>query len=305
MTRAPDAWWRRLLGGHRGAATPDGALAIGGRFALRTMLGHGSTGTVFLADDRRSGNPVALKLIRLPAGLDAQQLEDWRVAFARESMASARLRHPDIVALLDAGIVAEGGWLALEYVPGSDLSRYTGRKRLLPEALALRLGARVARALAHAHRAGIVHRDLKPSNVRVDLPRGVMKLTDFGIARILDATQTRTGLTLGTPAYMAPELLAGEAAGAGADTWALGVLLYELLAGRRPSEANSLGELLRAMAQDSAPSLGTLRPDLPIEVDASIAAALQRDPQRRPRDLEAWAEELERLAQRIAAAPAA
>lgn len=296
MTAGAERWWRRLLVARRDGSTARGAAptAVGERFALRAQLGRGAGSTVWLADDRRRGTTVALKLIALPEGMPAAQRDDWRVAFAREAMAAARLRHPDIVALLDAGVVTEGGWLALEYVPGCDLGRYTRPAQLLPDALALSTTARLARALAHAHRAGIVHRDLKPSNVRIDLARGVLKLTDFGVARVPDAALTRTGLMLGTPAYMAPELLAGVAATAAADTWALGVLAFELLAGRRPlPEAASFGELLRAIAHDEPAPLAALRPDLPPAVGVLVAQALQRDPNRRPRDLDAWAQRLD------------
>lgn len=299
MSPTPNAWWRRLLGARRGTEESAAASAIGGRFALRSLLGHGGAGMVFLADDRKTGHTVALKLVPQPSGMTSRENEDWRIAFVREAMITGRLQHPDIVALLDAGVVAEGGWLALEYVPGAELARYTHRDRLLPEALALRLAARIARALDHAHRAGIVHRDLKPSNVRVDLSRGVLKLTDFGISHVLDASQTRTGLTLGTPAYMAPELLGGDKATAAADTWALGVLLFELLSGRRPRQEASLGELLRALARDPTPALATVRPDLPPPISDQVARALQSEPSQRPADLAAWAAELEDLAERL------
>lgn len=299
MSPPNDAWWRRLIGPRRAAADALAATAIGGRFSLRALLGHGGAGMVFLADDRKSGQTVALKLVPQPSGLTSRENEDWRIAFVREAMITAKLHHPDIVTLIDAGVVAEGGWLALEYVPGAELTRYTHRDRLLPESLALRLGARIGRALDHAHRAGIVHRDLKPSNIRVDLSRGVLKLTDFGISHVLDASLTRTGLTLGTPAYMAPELLRGDKATAAADTWALGVLLFELLSGRRPHQEASLGELLRALACDPSPALASVRPDLPPQLGEQLARALHADPSQRPSDLAAWAQELEDLSERL------
>ena len=296
MPGGGDAWWRRLLGTRSAAAADTPPTAVGGRFVLRALLGHGATGSVYLADDGRTQAQVALKLVTLPDSLPAQARDDWCIAFAREALATARLRHADIVAMLDAGVVAEGGWLALEYVAGTELTRYTKPQHLLPEALVLRLGARIARALAHAHRAGIVHRDLKPSNVRVDLPRGVLKLTDFGIARLNDIAPTRTGLTLGTPAYMAPEQLRGDAAAAAADTWALGVLLFELLSGRRPLEASSLGGLLHALAHDEPADLGAWRPDLPAAVAGLVRQPLQREPAARPADLDAYADALGRQA---------
>jgi eukaryotic-like serine/threonine-protein kinase len=300
-----DAWWRRLFGAGRApsvavAAPPladDAPAAIGGRYRLRALLGRGAVAAVYLADDCRTGTVVALKLMPLAADWSPQVRDEWRERIAREVTAASRLRHPDIVAMFDAGIDPGQAWLALEYVGGVDLSRYTQPQRLLPEPLVLRLGARIARALAHAHRRGIVHRDLKPGNVLVNLPQGVLKLADFGIARLHDAAATRTGMTLGTPAYMAPELLHGEAATPAADTYALGVLLYELLSGRRPREAATLGELLRAVAQDDPVDLGALRPDLPGGVADAVHDALRRVPGARPADLDAYARELDRLAQ--------
>jgi len=294
MPGSNEPWWRRWAGARREAAAPPSV--VGGRFVLRAVLGRGAVGTVYLADDRRAGQEVALKLMAPPESLSAAQRDDWSVGFARESLAAARLRHPDIAALLDAGVVPEGAWLALEYASGVELTRYTRPPHLLPEPLALRLAARIARALAHAHGAGIVHRDLKPSNLRVDLPRGRLKLTDFGIARLHDIAQTGTGVFLGTPVYMAPELLHGETATPAADTWALGVLLFELLAGRRPREAATLGELLRALASEPPAELGALRPDLPPAVVAAVAEALQPEPRQRPADLVTYAGRLDRLA---------
>ncbi len=292
------ARWRRLP--EPAIALDRGAdpVAIDGRFRPRAFLGRGAAGAVYLADDLKTGAAVALKLIALAGGPNGTQRDEWRERIASEAAAAARLRHPGIVALLDAGVHADHAWLALEYVAGADLSRYVQPHRLLPEPLALRAGARIARALAHAHRAGIVHRDLKPSNVRVDLVRDVVKLGDFGIARFDDAAHTRTGVFLGTPAYMAPELLLGEPAGPASDTYALGVLLYELLSARRPREGANLGELLRAFDREAPVDLAARRPDLPDEVTALVRTALERAPGRRPGDLDDYAKRLERAAGR-------
>jgi serine/threonine protein kinase len=179
--------------------------------------------------------------------------------------------HPDIVTVHDSRRNRTVQlWLAMERVRGVDLSRYTQRHLLLPENLVLRIGARVGAALAHAHAQGVVHRDLKPANVLVNLAAGQVKLTDFGVARQEDAALTRTGMTLGTPAYMAPEQLAGAPASPATDTYALGVMLFELLAGRRPHQAATLGDLLQATAQQPPAALSRLRPDLPATVVAAV-----------------------------------
>ena len=150
--------------------------------------------------------------------------------------------------------------------------------RLLPEGVVRRhLPARRAGARL-AHRAGIVHRDIKPSNVLFDPTTGTVKVTDFGSARVADTAATRSGLIMGTPAYMAPEQLAGADATPQCDLYALGVLLFELLIGRRPFEADSMGDLLRRIAHQTPPRVRTLRPELPALLDDIVARLLAKAP---------------------------
>ena len=286
----------------RGATRPtpalridDGPPLLAGRYRLGARLGQGASAVVREAVDLRTGNTVAVKLISLPLDLSETQRMEWLQRLQREADLARRLDHPDIVAVIEAGLQAGGAWLAMERVRGVDLSRYTQRHLLLPETLVLRIGARVAAALAHAHANGIVHRDLKPANVLVNLVDGQVKLADFGVARDEDASATRTGMTLGTPAYMAPEQLAGAPASAASDTYALGVMLFELLAGRRPHQAATLGELLKAAASQAPASLARLRPDLPPTVVAAVEQLLARDAADRPADLSAWSAQVAAL----------
>jgi serine/threonine-protein kinase len=280
-----------LLASHAGAST-----LLAGRYRLGQRLGEGSAAEVFEAVDLRTGNSVAVKVIRLPVDLPEPRRKEWLARLQREAELARRLDHPDIVAVLEAGLQPGGAWLAMERVRGVDLSRYTQPNRLLPETLVLRIGARLAAALAHAHARGVVHRDLKPANVLVNLAEGQVKLADFGVARLDDARMTRTGLTLGTPSYMAPELLTGAPASRASDAYALGVLLFEMLTGRRPHQASSLGELLHQIAREPATALAALRPDLPAPVLAAIEQLLAPDPARRPADLARWGAGLGRLA---------
>ena len=273
----------------------DGPPLLAGRYRLGARLGRGASAEVREAVDLRTGNTVAVKLISLPRDLPEAQRKEWLQRLQREADLARRLDHPDIVAVIEAGLQPGGAWLAMERVRGVDLSRYTQRHLLLPETLVLRIGARVAAALAHAHANGIVHRDLKPANVLVNLVDGQVKLADFGVARDEDASATRTGLTLGTPAYMAPEQLAGAPAGAASDTYALGVMLFELLAGRRPHQAATLGELLKATASQPPASLARLRPDLPPTAVAAVEQLLASDPADRPADLVAWSAQVATL----------
>ena len=269
---------------------------LAGRYRLGHRLGRSATATVREAIDLRTGGSVAVKLIVLPADLAPSQRSEWLSRLKREAALGRQLQHPDIVAVQDAGLDGNQAWMAMERVRAVDLGRYTQAQRLLPEPLVLHIGARVAAALAHAHARGIVHRDLKPANVLVNLETGQVKLVDFGVARLGDSTLTRTGVTLGTPSYMAPELLAGQAASPASDAYSLGVVLFELLAGRRPHRADTLGELLAATAKQPPASLAGLRPDLPAPLVQTVEALLARDPASRPGDLAAWSADAAALA---------
>ncbi|WP_284618272.1 serine/threonine-protein kinase [Aquabacterium humicola] len=300
-------WWRRLwparpdAGGAAPAASSarSGTPATGGaprfgRYQATALLGQGASGPVYLAQDGE--RTAAVKVLALDPRLKSLELADLRRRFERQAAVMRALSHPDIVGLLDEGDSDGRPWIAMEVAPGTDLTRYTRPNRLLPEPLVLRIGARVARALAHAHAHGVVHRDLKPANVRFDLAGDRLKLLDFGVARLEDASVTRTGVTLGTPAYMAPEQLAGDDARPASDTYALGVMLYELLCGRLPYPATHLGELLRAVAAGAPAPLRHWRPELPEGLDQLLASLLHADPQARPADLGRLADDLERWA---------
>jgi serine/threonine-protein kinase len=263
-------------------------------------LGKGAASQVFLAQDRRSGRWVALKVLELGIGPTMPERHDALERFRREATVLHDLDHPGIVAMLDAGPSEQGAWMATEVVAGCDLTRYTRPARLLPPPLVARIGARVAEALAYAHRRGVVHRDVKPANVLVDWTSDAVKLSDFGLARSDEHTQTRSGVTLGSPEYMAPEQLAGGAIGPAADVYGLGATLFELLAGRRPHQADSLGELLRAVARDPAPQLAEIRPELDPVLCDTVMAMLAKDVARRPNDAAAVAKQLWAVAGAVA-----
>ena len=252
---------------------------VAGRFELLRLLGSGSSGSVHAAHDHRNERLVALK--QLHPGRSGEPEQDAQARFEASAAQVRRLDHADIVRVFDVGIDQGTPWLAMEAAPGTDLTRYTHTQRLLPEPLVLQVAERLALALAHAHARGVVHRDLKPANVLAHWSTGTLKIVDFGLARGPDAEATRTGLVLGTPGYMAPELLAGAVPDAASDHYALGVLLFQLFSGRLPFEAATLGELLRRVAHDPPPDLRSLRPGLPSEVADSVASLLQREPTRR------------------------
>jgi len=287
-----------------GEPAPGGDVPAAGGWAnyrIEQPLGQGAASQVYLAQDRRSGRWVALKVLDLGGGTASPEWHDALERFRREATLLHELQHPGIVTVLDAGAGEHGAWMAMEAVAGCDLTRYTRPARLLPPALVARLGARVAEALAHAHRRGVVHRDVKPANVLVDWTRDVVKLSDFGLARSTEHTQTRSGVTLGSPDYMAPEQLAGGPVGPAADLYGLGVTLYELLSGRRPHQADNLGELLRAVAREPAPPLRELRPELDPALCDAVMSLLAKDPAQRPRDAAAVALQLWNVANRTIA----
>ena len=282
------------------------AIAPGTRIAgyrLGRLLGSGNHGAVYLAEELANGRAVALKLVPLAAGPGPGSDPDGSAAgqqFLRHAATAQGLKHPGIVALHAAGVHgAHTGWLAMEPVPGSDLQRYTAAARLLPEALVMRLGARLAEALAHAHALGVVHRDIKPANVLVHWPSDIVKLADFGLARTADAQATRTGLLLGSPGYMAPEQLAGTVPDARSDFYALGVTLFQLLSGRLPFEGDTLGALLRQVASSAAPDLRQMHPRLPAHVAGLVARLLSRHPDRRAETAATLARELHAAGQAL------
>ncbi|HEY6132918.1 MAG TPA: serine/threonine-protein kinase [Rubrivivax sp.] len=263
-------------------------------YVLGRVLGRGGSGVVHLAQQRSDGAWLALKLLTAGAALDSIERAELRARFLQEAEVAKRLQHPDIVAIHAAGETAGALWLAMELVPGRSLERYVQPPYLLPPPVVLGIVIRVARALAHAHAMGVVHRDVKPSNVIVDLASDSVKLGDFGTARLHDGSRTRTELLLGTPAYMAPEQLAGAAADARSDLYTLGVMLFELLSGRRPHESASMGELLRQVASEPAPDLRTLRPEMPASLADTVARLLAKRPGDRHADANVLADALVR-----------
>ncbi len=273
---------------------------IAGHRLLRP-LGHGTQSKVFLAEHLSSGQLVALKVASLEgtrAGAASAR------AFLQSAQLARSLVHPNIVAIHDAGQEGPLVWLSMEAVAGTDLSGYTHAPRLLPELLTLKVVEQVSLALDCAHRNGIVHRDVKPANVVLDWAHQSIKLTDFGLAGLSGVRNTGTGIVLGTPAYMAPEQLAGGLPSASTDLYAAGVLLFELLAGQLPYTGSNMGELLKQVALLPAPDLRTLRPDLPIALADLIASLLAKTPLMRPQDGAALALALRQIALDMTAAGA-
>jgi serine/threonine-protein kinase len=268
-------------------------------YVLEHVIARTDRNTIYRATERATGRLVALKIIQL-GHASPEERALWRERFLREQAAAARLKHENIVRVHAGGVHGEGealvGWLAMEWVQGTDLTRYASTVRLLPEAVVLQIATRVALALDFAHRHGVVHRDIKPANVLFDPTSGAVKVTDFGSARIADSAATRSGVMMGTPAYMAPEQLSGADATPQCDLYALGIMLFELLTGQRPFESESMGQLLALIAREAPPRLCTLRPDLPSLLEDIVSRLLAKRPEQRQTGARQLAIEL-RLAQ--------
>ena len=255
-----------------------------GRYVIEKKIGHGAMGAVYLGRDPQVDRAVAIKTLALRQEFEGDALEEARERFAREAQTAGRLNRPDIVTILGSGEDGELAWIAMEYLRGRDLAHYAQPSKLLPVPVALRITARVAEALAYAHRQGVIHRDIKPANVMVDLAADMVKVTDFGIARIADASRTRTGLVLGTPSFMSPEQMAGSPVDGRSDLYSVGVMLFQLLTGRLPHEAESMARLMAQIANETAPDVRNWRPELPESLADVVALALEKRPEVRYAD---------------------
>lgn len=221
---------------------------IAGRYALEREIGRGGMGAVWLGTDEVLGRQVALKRVGLAPGGSIPDLERAE----REARLAARLNHPHVVAIYDLVTDDDGQWLVMEYVEGRTLAALVKEDGALSTDQAATVIAQAADALVAAHEAGIVHRDVKPSNILVT-PDGQVKLSDFGIARAeADASLTQTGLVIGSPAYLSPEVASGQQATAASDVWSLGATLFHALAGHPPYEVgeNVLGAMYRIVHED-------------------------------------------------------
>ncbi|HET8648082.1 MAG TPA: serine/threonine-protein kinase, partial [Vicinamibacteria bacterium] len=261
-----------------------------GKFEVLAVLGTGGMGTVFKARDPVLDRAVALKTV------SAQLLasEDARVRFQREARAAARLQHPNIVTVYELGEADGTVYIAMELLAGADLveAMAPADRLSLPEKV--RAIIQVCRGLDFAHKKGVIHRDVKPANIRL-LPDGAVKLVDFGIARMGDSTVTQTGMVLGTPSYLAPEVLSTDRIDHRADMWSVGVVLYELVTGKRPFQGPTFAALAYKIVHEPLPPIDAAALSLPQGLEEAISRALAKEPARRFADLAEMALALERV----------
>jgi serine/threonine protein kinase len=250
-----------------------------GRYVLISELGRGTSGVVYKAHDPKLDRLVALKILRPElVSLDESGVS-LKQRFHQEAVAAGRLTHPAIVAVHDVGEAEGRPFMVMEYSEGGTLADLLLGGRPLPLADAVAIVVQVCAALDYAHRHGVVHRDIKPRNILVG--PGVTKVTDFGTARILGASHTQTGTMLGTPAYMSPEMVRGQAADPRSDLFSLGVVLYETLTGVNPFNAADLAAVLYRIVNTDAPSVRRHNAELPLALDRVLRRALAKDPEAR------------------------
>ncbi|MGV8039143.1 MAG: WD40 repeat domain-containing serine/threonine protein kinase [Thermoanaerobaculaceae bacterium] len=275
----------------------SGPLHIG-KYEILSELGRGGMGTVYRARDPVLDRVLALKTMS-PSILAEQGM---RERFLREARSAARLQHTNIVIIYEFGEVDGSPFIAMELLEGDDLADAVEKGRLpdLPSRLGVLI--QLCDALAYAHRHGVIHRDVKPANIHV-LPGGAIKVVDFGIASLEGAGGvTRTGVLLGTPSYMAPEQFAGEGIDHRVDQWAVGVLLYELVSGRRPFEANTVPSLIYRILHSQPPPLETRHLQVPRPLVAIVEQALAKEPAQRFPDLDAMGRALRAVRDTLTAA---
>ncbi|HLQ33520.1 MAG TPA: serine/threonine-protein kinase [Chloroflexota bacterium] len=261
---------------------------LAGRYRLGRQIGYGGMGRVYEAQDERLDRPVAVKLIAAAPGVD-DELE-------REARAAARLTHPGIVRVFDAGMWPGGGFIVMELVSGGSLKHLLLERRTLPMAEALPLVAELADALEHAHRQGVVHCDVKPHNILIT-SEGQPKLVDFGIARAVTISGTRTQDEIqGSAPYLAPEQVSGGKIDGRTDVYALGAVLYEMLTGEPPFQGHSLAAVISQRLASDPPPPSQLDPAIPPAVDEALLRALARDPDERFQTAAELRDALRRLA---------
>jgi eukaryotic-like serine/threonine-protein kinase len=253
-----------------------------GRYQIERRLAKGAMGgEVYLGKDPKLDRIVALKTLALGEEFEGEELLEVTARFFREAAAAGRLNHPNIIAVYDAGEENDLAYISMEFFKGSDLTPFTKADNLLPVTVVLDIMLSASNALDYAHRQGVVHRDIKPANIMYNRATGSLKLTDFGIARIMDSKKTKTGIILGTPSYMSPEQLAGKTVDGRTDLFSLGITLYQLLTAQLPFNADSMASLMFKIASEAAPDILTLRADLPLCLKAIIDTLLQKEPAQR------------------------
>jgi eukaryotic-like serine/threonine-protein kinase len=254
-----------------------GSLRQVGRYQIGERIGRGAMATVYKGYDPDIGRPLALKFLHAQLCVD----EEYRGRFVREARAAGGLSHSNIVTVFDTGEIQGRPYIAMELIEGTPLSEIMRPGESLPIRDVCDIGAQLARALDYAHGKGIFHRDIKPSNIIRVKDSNTVKVTDFGIAHMHDAQQTRKGSVLGTPQYMSPEQAMGLKVDGRSDLFSVGVVLYQLLTGQAPFEASSLVTLAHRIAKEEPKPIDELRRDVPAALRRVVERCLRKTPDKR------------------------
>jgi serine/threonine-protein kinase len=269
-------------------AEPAEGTVIDGRYRVLSRLGSGGMADVFLAEDQQLGRKVAVKLLHRRFSEDPDFVERFR----REAQSAAGLQHPNVVSVYDRGAYDGTYYIAMEYLPGRSLKQLIRQEAPIDPVRAIEITIQVLKAARFAHRHGVIHRDLKPHNVIVD-DAGHVKVTDFGIARAGASDMTETGSIMGTAQYLSPEQAQGHAVSASSDLYSVGVVLYELLTGRVPFDAEAAVTIALKHVSESPAAPTAINPAIPPELEQVVMWALNKNPADRPQDADQFIAALE------------
>ncbi len=273
-----------ILGGGGGGGTAATMILDGGaakptlgRYDIEKELGKGAMGVVYLGKDPKINRVVAIKTMALSAEFEGDELEEAKGRFFREAESAGRLNHPNIVTIYDAGEEHDLAFIAMEFLTGVEMTKFLNPEDRMSVIDVLNLTADCADALAYADSNNVVHRDIKPANIIYDEALKKPQITDFGIARVTDASKTKTGMVLGTPSYMSPEQLAGAKVDGRSDLFSLGVMFYQLLTCELPFTGDSMATLMYRIANEPHPDISTVRSDLTDCVKTIVDKAMAKD----------------------------
>ena len=255
-------------------------------------------GVVYMGLDPRINRTTAIKTFRFAEGFEEHEARRMKDKFFREAESAGTLSHPNIVTIFDAGEDQELAYIAMEYLEGRDLSEFIRKGSLLPVRKVIDCAAQIADALGYAHRRGVIHRDIKPANIML-LNNGTVKITDFGIARIIATSQTQTGIVKGTPYYMSPEQFSGKKVDGRSDVFSLGTMMFQLLTGKLPFYGESPSVLMHKIMNERHPDPRKFNPKLPAPLVSIIDKALEKDRTKRYQRAENLAAHLRELGRRI------
>lgn len=261
-----------------------------GRYEIQSEIGRGAMGVIYRAHDPVLDRTVAVKTIGLSQ--DERERAEYEARFYQEAKAAGGLNHPNIVTVHDVGDSENVAYMAMEYLEGGELGELIGAGRIMPIDKAIDIAAQVADGLAYAHARGVIHRDIKPPNIMV-LPNGMAKIMDFGIARMRHSqVTTHTGMVLGSPRYMSPEVVVGQRADGRSDIFSLGIILYEMLTGNAPFAGESLSALMFQTINFVPPAPSAVNAAVPPMLDFIIAKMLAKKREQRYQDAGELAKDL-------------